>query len=94
MAAGKPIVASNISGYATVITHGSDGLLTPPRNSTELADAIGQLLANTPLRQRFVQAGLQKANAYAWPHVASQVLDYYSEVLEEQRKTLGRKIYG
>jgi phosphatidyl-myo-inositol alpha-mannosyltransferase len=94
MAAGKPIVASDISGYATVVTNGVDGLLTPPRNSSALAEAIGQLLTYEPLRQRFIQAGLQRANAYAWPHVASQVLDYYSEVLEEQKTSSGRKIYG
>ncbi len=94
MAAGKPIVASNISGYATVITDGIDGLLTQPRNSAELAHAVGQLLTYEPLRQRFAQAGLQKADAYAWPHVAAQVLDYYSEVIEEQKNLRGRKIYG
>lgn len=94
MAAGKPIVASNISGYATVITHGVDGLLTPPRSSVDLARAIGQLLKYEPLRQRLVQAGRQKAQEYAWPHLAAQVLDYYSELIDEQKHSTGRKIYG
>src|SRR2546423_6892311 len=44
MASGKPIVASNISGYATVVSHGIDGLLTTPRNSEELAIALGHML--------------------------------------------------
>jgi phosphatidyl-myo-inositol alpha-mannosyltransferase len=94
MASGKPIVASNISGYRTVITHGVDGLLTSPRNSSELADAIGQLLKQEPLRQRFIQAGLQKVREYAWPSVASRVLSYYNDVLEEQKNPTGRKFYG
>lgn len=94
MVAGIPIVASNISGYATVITHGSDGLLVPPRNSEELASAIGQLLTYEPLCQRFVQAGLQKAHTYAWPHVAAQVLEYYSELIDEIKNPKGRKVYG
>lgn len=94
MAAGKPIVASNISGYATVVTHGVDGLLTPPRSSEDLADAVGQLLTYEALRQRFIQAGLQKASEYAWPHVATRVLDYYSEIIDEQKHSTGRKIYG
>jgi phosphatidyl-myo-inositol alpha-mannosyltransferase len=94
MAAGKPIVASNISGYATVITHGVDGLLTPPRSSVDLARAIGQLLKYEPLRQRLVQAGRQKAQEYAWPHLAAQVLEYYSELIDEQKHSTGRKIYG
>jgi len=94
MAAGVPIVASNISGYATVITHGADGLLTPPRSSEDLAMAIGQLLTHEPLRQRFIHAGRQKAHAYAWPHVAAQVLDYYCEIIDEVKTPKGRKIYG
>ena len=95
MAAGKPIVASNISGYATVITHGIDGLLTPPRSSEDLASAIGQLLKYEPLRQRFIQAGRQKAQEYAWPQLALQILDYYSELIDEQKHATGRKkIYG
>ncbi|HEX7736130.1 MAG TPA: glycosyltransferase family 4 protein [Ktedonobacteraceae bacterium] len=94
MAAGKPIVASNISGYATVITHGINGLLTPPRSSADLAKAIGQLLKYEPLRQRLSQAGRLKAQEYAWPHVATQVLDYYAELINEQKHATGRKIYG
>ncbi len=94
MAAGKPIVASNISGYATVITHGIDGLLTPPRSSEALARAIGQLLKQESLRQRLGQAGQQKAQEYAWPHVATQVLDYYEELLNERKHATGREMYG
>jgi phosphatidylinositol alpha-mannosyltransferase len=95
MAAGKPIVASNISGYATVITHGVDDLLTPPRSSEDLAGAIGQLLKYEPLRQRFIQAGRQKAQEYAWPQLATQILDYYAELIDEKKQATGRKrIYG
>jgi phosphatidylinositol alpha-mannosyltransferase len=94
MASGIPTVASNISGYRTVITHEVDGLLTPPRDSDELAKAIKRLLSHDELRQHLHQNGLQKAREYAWPSVASRVLDYYQEVLEEQKNLTGRKIYG
>ncbi|MEO7020944.1 MAG: glycosyltransferase family 4 protein [Ktedonobacteraceae bacterium] len=94
MAAGKPIVASNISGYATVISQGVNGLLAAPRNSRELAAALGQLLVSESLRQRFVQTGLQKVRAYAWPRVSAQILDYYTELLEEQKHRIERKMYG
>jgi phosphatidyl-myo-inositol alpha-mannosyltransferase len=86
MASGKPVVASNISGYATVVNHGVDGLLTTPRNSDELAWAIGYLLENEPLRQQFIRAGLQKAREYAWPRVAEHIMDYYYELLQERGK--------
>ena len=86
MASGKPVVASNISGYATVVNHGVDGLLTTPRNSDELAWAIGYLLENEPLRQQFIRAGLQKAREYAWPRVAEHIMDYYYELLQDRGK--------
>jgi len=60
MASGTPVVASNISGYATVVNHGVDGLLTTPRNSAELSWAVRYLLEHESLRQQFTQAGLQK----------------------------------
>src|SRR5436305_5312346 len=52
MAAGKPIVASNISGYATVVSHGIDGLLTSPRNSEDLSIAIVHLLGHESFGQQ------------------------------------------
>jgi phosphatidylinositol alpha-mannosyltransferase len=84
MASGVPIVASDIKGYATVVTQGVDGILTPPRQSGELADAISHLLENEPLRRQFIQNGLTKARDYAWPFVARSVMDYYCELLEER----------
>jgi phosphatidyl-myo-inositol alpha-mannosyltransferase len=91
MAAGVPIVASNISGYATVVSHGIDGLLTTPRNSEELAIAVGHLLGHEPLRQQFINAGLRKAHEYAWPRVAESIMDFYCEVMDDRDKGLVRR---
>ena len=88
MAAGKPIVASNIPGYATVVNSGSDGLLTPPRESWELANAVSYLLDNEPLRRRFIEAGLSKIHEYAWPYVARKILDYYYLLLDERSEKM------
>jgi phosphatidyl-myo-inositol alpha-mannosyltransferase len=94
MAAGVPIVASNISGYATVISHEVNGLLAIPRNSADLAHAIVRLLEHEPLRQHFIDAGQQKAQEYVWPHVAARILDYYQELLAEQKNSTGKKLHG
>jgi phosphatidylinositol alpha-mannosyltransferase len=92
MAAGVPIVASNISGYATVVSHGIDGLLTTPRNSEELAIAIGHLLGHEPLRHQFINAGIHKAREYAWPRVAESIMDFYCEVMDDRNKgSLGHR---
>jgi phosphatidylinositol alpha-mannosyltransferase len=94
MAAGVPIVASGIEGYATVIRDGADGLLTAPRNSTDLAMAIRQLLTHEALRTRLILAGQNKVQNYAWPHVANQILAYYQELLTFEPIQTGNALYG
>lgn len=88
MASGTPVVATNIPGYATVVTSDVDGLLIPPRSSSELARAVGYLLTYEPARQRFIHAGLQKARDYAWPRIARHIEDYYYWLQAERNARL------
>jgi phosphatidylinositol alpha-mannosyltransferase len=89
MAAGKPIVASNIKGYADVITDGSEGLLVPPRDDKGLARALVSLLKDRKLRQEMGERGRAKARNYRWENIAGRVLDCYSEVLNRHKQTSG-----
>lgn len=90
MAAGVPVVASNIEGYATVINHASNGLLTTPRDSQELAATVCQILQYDNLRHHLIEVGLKRSSDYAWPQVAGRVLDYYNELLSERNQGLSR----
>ena len=83
MAVGKPIVASNIEGYASVVTHGVDGLLVPPEDKEMLAQTLISLLTDQSLRQEMGAKGRVKALEYSWEHIAQNVLDYYVMVLGE-----------
>ena len=83
MAVGKPIIASNIEGYASVVTHGVDGLLVPPEDSEMLAQALNSLLADQSLRREMGARGRTKALEYSWEHIAQNVLNYYIRVLSE-----------
>ena len=74
MAAGAPIVASDIAGYHDVLTHGVEGLLVERQNPGALADALCRLLGDPELRSRMRRAGEAKARGYDWPRVAAQVL--------------------
>ena len=77
MAAGKPVVASDIPGYASVMTNMHEGLLVPPKDSTMLALAIVRLLADRELRGKLAAVGEITAARYTWPRVAGAVLDAY-----------------
>lgn len=85
MALGKPIVATNIEGYASVVTHGEDGLLVPPKNSEALADALIAVLSDKALQEKMAARGRLKARNYSWEYIAQRVLDYYGKVLDGSR---------
>ena len=77
MAAGLPVVASAIPGYASVLTHEQEGLLVPPEDETALALALVRVLADLKLRRRLGRAGRATAARYDWPRIAEQVLGVY-----------------
>ncbi len=81
MAAGAPIVASDIHGYKGVVRRGREGLLVPPHEPKELAKAIARLLGDPALRDEVSAAGRLRAEAFSWPRVAARVEDYYGFVI-------------
>ena len=83
MAVGKPIVATNIDGYNSVLTHGAEGLLVPPKNEEMLAQALVSLLTNESLRQEMAARARLKAKEYGWEHIAQRILNYYTRILSE-----------
>ena len=85
MAVGKPIVATNIEGYAAVVTQGEDGLLVPPQDENSLAQALISLMSDEALREQMGARGKLKAREYSWELVAGRILDYYARVLGESR---------
>ena len=82
MAAARPIVASHIDGYASVMSHGSEGLLVPPRDEQALASAVIHLLGDKALRQEMGARGRLKAEEYSWQNIARKVMDYYASLLD------------
>jgi phosphatidyl-myo-inositol alpha-mannosyltransferase len=79
MASGKPVVAANIPGYASVLTNEQEGLLVMPRDPQAIALALVRVLADADLRRRFAANGLATAEQYAWPRVAERVLLSYEK---------------
>lgn len=79
MAAGVPVVASDIEGYRDVVSNGKQGLLVPPRNEQALADSVCRLLQGGSMRDELAEAGRAWALHFAWPLVAQRVLHFYGE---------------
>ncbi|MBI4299800.1 MAG: glycosyltransferase family 4 protein [Chloroflexi bacterium] len=85
MAAGKPIVASAIDGYSSVISDGVDGLLVAPQDVEALASTLLHLLRDAALRARLGAQGRRKAPDYSWQRVSRKVMDYYEELVREAK---------
>jgi phosphatidylinositol alpha-mannosyltransferase len=83
MAVSKPIIASAIDGYATVLTHGVEGLSVPPKDADKLAQAILTLMNDEPLRREMGNRGRPKALEYDWARIARRVLDFYATTLNQ-----------
>ena len=81
MAAGTPIVCSDIHGYKGVVRRGREGLLVPPRAPRELAVAIDRLLSDPGLREQMGAAGQARAEEFSWPRVTAKVEEYYGFVI-------------
>jgi len=85
MAAGAPVAATSIAGYASVIRHGHDGLLVPPKDEDALAAAIDTLVRDPSLRARLSANGVRTADAFRWERVAAKVMDFYAEFAPRRR---------
>jgi glycosyltransferase involved in cell wall biosynthesis len=71
-AAGVPVVSTRTAGIPNWVDHGKTGLLVKPGDSVELADAVGQLLRDEPLRRAMGAAGRAKATAEYLPRVVAE----------------------
>ena len=80
MAAGLPVVATDIPGYREVVRDGIEGVLVPPRDADSLADAIDGLLDDPDLAKRLAEAGRQRSQRYSWDTVAKEIEEIYREV--------------
>jgi len=87
MAAGAPIVASDIHGYKGVVRRGREGLLVPPHEPKELARAIARLLDDPVMRVEMGAAGRRRAEEFSWPRVTGKVEDYYGFVIRRLAAT-------
>lgn len=77
MAAGRPVVATDIPGYASVVSPESDAILVEPRDPQALALALVRTLADRDLRARMSANGRLTAQKFDWPQVAVRVLEAY-----------------
>jgi phosphatidylinositol alpha-mannosyltransferase len=82
MAAGLPVVATDIPGYREVVSDDVEGLLVPPRDPEALAAALLRVLREPALAARLGGAGRERARTFDWPVVVDRLEELYGRAIE------------
>jgi phosphatidyl-myo-inositol alpha-mannosyltransferase len=81
MAAGAPVVASDLGAFRRVLDDGACGELFPTGDAGALAEALLAVLADPARRAALTAAGARAARRYDWSVVAADVLAVYETVV-------------
>jgi phosphatidylinositol alpha-mannosyltransferase len=86
MAAGRPVVASNIAGYRSVMGDCLEGLLVQPNCPQAFATSILSLLRDPIRREVLGERGRCAAVRYSWETITNQILVYYDELQRQKTR--------
>jgi len=81
MAAGVPVVASDLPGYRAVLRDGAAGRLVPPGDPDALSGALEALLGDEEERRRLAAAGLAAAADLSWRRVTDEIVKAYQDAV-------------
>jgi len=95
MAAGVPVVTSDIGGFREVVRHRVTGIHTWANNAHSLAWGLNLVLSDGKLAARLRQAGRREVRRkYGWAGIAQQVLSVYSDVLSARNDAFEQREVG
>jgi glycosyltransferase involved in cell wall biosynthesis len=85
MAAGLPIVATDVGGVADAVPTGVCGLVVPPRSPDALAEAIVTLARNPELRQRMSVSARERSADFDITTAVSRQEEVYAQLVVRGR---------
>ncbi len=81
MAAGTPVVASNLDGYRNVATNDETALLVETGNVASLALALARVLVDPRLAARLTANGREHAQSFSMDALADRYIEMYERAL-------------
>ena len=81
MAAGTPVVASNLDGYRNVATDDETALLVETGNVASLASALARVLVDSRLAARLTANGRAHAQRFSMDALADRYIEMYERAL-------------
>lgn len=87
MVAGVPVIASNVGGIPSIITHSETGLLVEPKNPRALAKTMRYLIEHPDIARKIAENAKRIARKRHHPdYVTAQVLEAYRQVLKMEKR--------
>jgi len=83
MAAGTPIVASDLPGYRRVALPEVHALLTPPGDTAALATALKRILEDAELGRALAAQGAARAEEFSMRSLAEHYVQRYQALIDE-----------
>jgi glycosyltransferase involved in cell wall biosynthesis len=81
MAAGRPIVSSDLPSLREILRDGVNALLVPPGDPIALASAIDRILKDPGLAARLARAALDDVPNYSWQRRAELLESLLAETI-------------
>jgi PEP-CTERM/exosortase A-associated glycosyltransferase len=78
MAMGKPIVASDVGGLRELLSDGKTARMFPAGSAPALAEAVGEVLSDGPLRARLGETARQVAQQRDWRLIVPRYREVYA----------------
>ncbi len=88
MAAGTPVVASDLPGYRSVLVEGETGVIVPRGDVRALGEQLVRVLEDGALRERLGAAARERARRFSWAVVIDDVLAQYRLATERAGRSL------
>jgi len=79
LSCGTAVIASNITGYRTLLKNGQYGLLVEPNDHIDLSNKICYLIKNRDVRIDLEKRARPYAINFSWEKVTSSLVDLYKE---------------
>lgn len=80
MAGHTPVIASNKGGIVSIIKHGVNGYMVPPRSTREIAATVNMLLDDDKLRKQIADAAYKTVvDKFTWKKITDEYEKLYKE---------------